>query len=175
MSIPVITTERLFLRPLRIGDAADMYAYAQDELVARPGMWEPYESLEDCERHVEQLVGLYKRDLMWWALEHRGDGRLIGRVELSDWNRENARAELSYALSRDYWGLGLMTEAAAVAADYGWNELALHRLGATVRPNNVASVKILERLGMEREGQLRHYRRLWGEWVDVDVYSALGG
>lgn len=136
-------------------------------------MWEPYSSFEECERHVEQLVGLYDRDLMWWAIEHRAEGKLIGRVELSEWNRRDARAELSYALDREYWGQGLMTEAVACAADYGWRHLGLHRLAATVVPSNVASVRILERLGMEREGRLRDYRRLWGEWVDIDVYAAL--
>ncbi|MBS1718223.1 MAG: GNAT family N-acetyltransferase [Armatimonadetes bacterium] len=173
MSIPTFMSERLILRPLRATDAADMFAYAQDEQVARPGMWEPYASFEECERHVQQLVGLYERDLMWWALEHRADGKVIGRVELSDWSRDNERANLSYALAQEYWGQGLMTEAALIAMDYGWKELKLHRLGATVLPDNEASIKLLGKLGFEFEGRLRHHRKHWGEWVDVDVYGML--
>ncbi len=173
MPIPGIETDRLLLRPLRQGDAADMFAYAQDELVARPGMWEPYGSFEECEWHVERLVGLYQRDLMWWGMEHRADGRLVGRVELSNWDRHDSRAELSYALSREHWGQGLMTEAVAAAVDYGWNVLKLHRLSATVFPENAASIRVLKGVGMEREGTLRHYRKLYGEWLDVDVYAVL--
>ncbi len=171
MPIPVIETDRLVLRTLQLDDAEDIYGYAQDDLVARPGMWEPYASFDKCVAHVERLVA--DERLMWWVLEHKIDRRVIGRVELSGWIRSDAHAELSYALSRPYWGQGLMTEAAAVAADYGWRELGLHRLSATVRPENVASVRVLQRLGMEREGRLRDYRRLYGEWVDVDVYAAI--
>ena len=83
MPIPTLQTERLLLRPLELGDAEDMFAYAQDEEVARPGMWEPYASFSECENHLNHLIGLYDRGLMWWALFHKEDERLIGRVELS--------------------------------------------------------------------------------------------
>jgi len=109
MPIPEFTTDRLILRPLRIGDAADMFVYAKDDLVARPGMWEPYSSFQDCTRHVEQLVGLYDRDLMWWALEHREDRRLLAGSSFPIGAGEMHAP--GYALNRDYWGQGLMTEA----------------------------------------------------------------
>jgi len=173
MAIPTISTDRLILRPLTRADALDLYAYAQDEQVARSGMWEPFASQSECTEYVARLVADYERGLMWWALEHRADGRVVGRVQLSDWTRGDARAELSYALHRSYWGQGLMTETVAPAVAYGWHELELHRLGAVVLPYNTASIRILERLGMRREGTLRHHRRLWGEWVDVDVYAVL--
>ncbi len=169
--IPEITTDRLVLRPLRIEDAADMFTYSQDEAVARPGMWIPYGSFAECARHVENLVKSYETGLMWWAMEHRIDGKVIGRVELSEWNKRDARAELSYALKRAYWGQGLMSEATLIAAEYGWTEMKLHRLAATVLRNNEASKKILQKLGMVQEGTLRDYRRLYAEWVDVDVYA----
>jgi ribosomal-protein-alanine N-acetyltransferase len=150
-----------------------MFAYAQDELVARPGMWEPYSSFEECESHVDQLIREYESGLMWWALVLIEDDRLIGRVQLSDWSRSNSRAELSYALDRSYWGRGLMTEAVIAAANFGWTSMELHRLEATVLPDNQASIRLLSTLGMKREGRLRHYRRLWGDWVDVDIYGML--
>lgn len=173
MPIPDVSTERLILRPLRIEDATDMFEYAQDERVARPGMWEPYASFEDCERHVTHLLNLYETGLMWWALEHRASGKMIGRVQISEWDRDHRRAELSYALHRAYWGQGLMTEAVREAVNYGWSELKLHRLGATVLPDNAASIRILRSVGMQYEGKHKHYRFLWGEWVDVDVYGTL--
>ncbi len=173
MPIPVLETARLILRPLRAGDAHDMFEYAQDPALARLGMWDPYDSFEACEQHIEHLIPLYEKRLMWWAIEHRADKRLIGRVELAEWDPDNEHAELGYALNRNYWGQGLMTEAVALAVDYGWTQLALHRLGATVLPENTASIRLLTRIGMKREGRLRDYRRLAGEWVDVDVYGML--
>jgi ribosomal-protein-alanine N-acetyltransferase len=173
MAIPEIVTDRLILRRLRLGDAVDMYAYAQDEAVARPGLWEPYDSLEACSIDVARLVE--NDSLMWWALEYRNDARVIGRVQLSDWSRRHSHAELSYALRREYWGQGLMTEAVVKAVEYGWEELRLHRLSAVVRPDNLASVRILENLGMKHEGRMRHHRWLWGEWVDLDLYAVVRG
>lgn len=173
MPIPELTTDRLILRPIRRTDTADIFVYAQDPLVALPGMWDPYASYEACELHVHQLADLYDRGLMWWGLEHRQEGRIVGRVELSDWSRQDARADLSYALSREHWGQGLMSEAVAMAVDYGWNQLKLHRLGATVLPGNEASIRILTKVGMQREGRLRDYRRLAGKWFDVDAYAVL--
>ncbi len=173
MPIPNIQTPRLLLRQLERSDAEELFVYAQDERVARPGMWEPYSSFADCAAHIDQLIASYESYLMWWALVHRADDRLIGRVEISRWSRENARAELSYALHHDYWGQRLMTEAVTAAIEYGWNTLDLHRLEATVLPNNLASIRLLTSLGMEREGTMRHHRMLWGEWVDVDLYSMI--
>ncbi len=68
MAIPEVVTERLFLRPRQVGHAADIFGYAQYELVARSGMWELYESFEQCQRHMERLPT--DSDLMWWSLEH---------------------------------------------------------------------------------------------------------
>ncbi len=102
MAIPPIETERLILRPLRLDDLNDLFEYAQDEEVARPGMWEPYPSFEACREHLEQLVASYSTDLMWWGVEHRQDRKLIGRVDLALWSRQNARAEIGYALHRRY-------------------------------------------------------------------------
>lgn len=171
MPIPEIVTNRLVLRPLRTGDAQDVYAYAQDALVAKMGMWEPYESIEQCRNHLARLVA--DSELMWWALEHRAEGRVIGRVQLSDWSKAHRHAELSYALSREFWGQGLMSEAVVPVVEFGWQNLELHRLSAVVRPENLASVKILANVGMEREGRMRHHRWLGGEWVDLDLYAML--
>jgi RimJ/RimL family protein N-acetyltransferase len=76
MAIPEIVTERVRLRRLQVSDAPDIFAYGQDELVAKSGLWELYESFDQCQRHVERLVA--DEDLMWWALEHRAGWRVRG-------------------------------------------------------------------------------------------------
>lgn len=173
MPIPVIQTDRLILRPLREDDAEDMYAYAQDPLVAEPGMWKPFDSFADCQLFVLDLLPSYEGDLMWWALEHKGDHKMIGRVQLSSWSRSDARAELSFALNRDYWHQGLMTEASRAAITYGWETLNLHRIWAKVYADNAPSTRVLVKLGMRQEARLRDECRVGDVWKDLDIYAVL--
>ncbi|MEO8397647.1 MAG: GNAT family protein, partial [Chloroflexota bacterium] len=86
---------------------------------------------------------------------------------------DDAHADISYALHQGYWGRGLMGQAAERIARYGFDTLKLNRLSAAVFPDNLASLRILEKLGMIREGCLRQYRSTRGAREDVLIYAAL--
>ncbi len=171
--IPTFETPRLILRPLREADFPDLFEYAQDPAVARDGMWTPYESEDKAREDFMRLLSFYPRGFMWWALEHKADGKMIGRCQLDNYDSDDARADISYALNQDYWGQGLMREAAQRVARYGFEVLNLNRLSATAFPDNVASIRILEKLGMLREGCLRQYRTSRGQPEDVYMFAAL--
>lgn len=173
MMLTSLQTPRLFLRPLNEGDFADFYEYAQDPAVSGPGMWRPYLSETVAREDFEHILSLYSQGLLWWALEHRPTGRMIGRCELAAYNPDDARAELSYALNRQFWGQGLTTEAARAVLRYAFEEMRLNRVSAKVFADNSASVRLLEKLGMVREGRLRQYVQVRGQPEDVDIYSLL--
>jgi ribosomal-protein-alanine N-acetyltransferase len=173
MTIPLLETAHLILRPLRETDFADYFEYAQDPAVASSGMWQPYESETDALADFTHLLTLYPLGLMWWALEGKDNGKMIGRCQLDRYDSDEARAEISYALHQSYWGRGYMGEAAEQVARYGFEDLRLNRLSATVCPDNAASIRILEKLGMIREGCLRQYRATRGAPEDVLIYAAL--
>jgi [ribosomal protein S5]-alanine N-acetyltransferase len=171
--IPTIETTRLSLRPLTFNDFADFYEYAQDPAVSGPGMWLPYPSEAGAREDFERILSFYTRHLMWWALEDRLTGKMIGRCQLAEYDREDARAELSYALHHNFWGQGLMYEAASAVLGYGFETLKLNRVGAQVFIDNQGSIRVLEKLGMVQEGCLRHYRQVRGKPENVYVYSLL--
>jgi ribosomal-protein-alanine N-acetyltransferase len=173
MPIPIVETERLILRPLREGDLDDLFEYAQDPVVADLGMWQPYESYEACRAHLEQLIGLYARFLKWWALEDKATGKMIGRCELSHYDDEDRKAEISYALNRNFWRRGLMREAMKAVLIHGYTELNLDRVSAVVLIDNVASIALLEGHGFQHEGIMRHYTYVRGKPDDVYLYSLL--
>lgn len=173
MTLPVFETDRLTLRALTAQDFDDMYAYAQDIEVALPGMWQPYPSEEEARADFARILGHYERGLMWWALEHKPDGKMIGRVQLGDYDDEDAHAELSYALNRHYWRRGLVSEAILPVLRYGFETLNLNRISAKVFTDNAASIGLLEKLGMMREGCLREYRGTRGRLEDVYIYALL--
>jgi [ribosomal protein S5]-alanine N-acetyltransferase len=83
---------------------------------------------------------------------------VIGACGLSITNYVWGDAELWYVLNRQYWGHGYMTEAAQALITFGFRQLDLHRIWAMCHPENVGSWRVLEKLGMTREGEYQYLR-----------------
>ncbi len=173
MALPTLKTERLILRPLQLTDLDDLFEYAQDPAVFQPGMWQPYGSYESAKRHLETVLSHYFDGLLWWALEHKADGKMIGRCELSHVDRDDKHAEIGYALNSNYWRQGLMTEAMNRIINYALKEMKLNRIQAYVLIDNTRSYKLLEKMGFEREGHLREFSQVKGYPEDVYIYGLL--
>ena len=84
-----------------------------------------------------------------------------------------APGELTYLYARLFWGRGYATEAARAILAYAFRDLDLHRVYATCRPANVGSSRVLEKLGMRREGHLVQHRWMKGRWQDSLLYAIL--
>jgi [ribosomal protein S5]-alanine N-acetyltransferase len=167
-----LRTERLLLRPWRLRDIDDAYAYASDEEWARY-LWNtpwPYER-----RHAEEFVGRAVADT-WetqaqFAIEF--EHRVIGGIRLYLTNPPiNSVAGLGYNVGRPYWNRGFVTEAAMAMLNYGFGA-GLHKVSATADSRNVGSIRVMEKLGMIREGVLRRHRFSHGEYVDEVHYGLL--
>ena len=100
------------------------------------------------------------------------EGHLVGRVML-EVDRVNLVATLGYGVAREHWGRGIASEAAQAVTDYAFTELGVEKVAARVDPRNVASVRVLEKLGMQREGVLRSQVVRWGERADRALYGIL--
>jgi ribosomal-protein-alanine N-acetyltransferase len=174
--LPGIETERLVLRKLRVEDAEDMFEYGQDPEIAFRGMWSPLGSLEESRADIAEAIESYAAgSLIGWAIEHRADRKMIGRIGLGPYSRLNHRAEIGYAMHRAYWGLGLATEAVRGVLGFAFQEMGLNRVQAIVLPDNIGSIRVLEKAGMQREGLLRGYQYVRGEYQDVCMYGVLKG
>lgn len=172
--LPVIETPRLILRKLRLMDAADMLEYTSDREIALSTLNIPLELLVDSVYEIEDaLEGYANNSLLDWAIEYRGDGRMIGRIGLLNYHMGHARADLGYALNRKYWGQGLATEAARAVIDFGFGTLRLNRIGAFVLPDNAASMRVLAKIGMQHEGIQREVNAIRGTPEDLHGYSIL--
>ena len=111
--------------------------------------------------------------LQWGIALDDDDGRIIGTVTLCAFALDHRRCEIGYALGADHWGQGLAGEAVARALAFAFDELDLARIEADVDPRNDASIRLLERLGFQREGLLRARWRVAGEVQDALVYGLL--
>ena len=89
-----------------------------------------------------------------WALTGRDDDRPVGMIEL---RLAGHRAEMGYVLARDRWGRGLMSEAALVVVDWALAQPGVFRVWSVTDVDNGASARVLEKVGMQREGLLRRW------------------
>lgn len=100
-------------------------------------------------------------------------GIFIGVVAIWHINFKFKSAEIWYKLHPDYWGKGIGTEAAMALINFGFSTLNLHRIEAGCAVQNIASARILEKVGMTREGAKRKALPIRGEWIDNYEYAIL--
>jgi len=166
-----LRTERLVLRPFAFGDTEDVVAYANDaEWSTFLPVPFPY-GRGDAETFIAQRVLEEPQKGRTWTLEY--EERAVGGINVS-WDVSNRSAELGWSVARRLWGQGLTTEAARAvsrAAFAAWEEL--NRIEAMAFGGNGASLRVMEKLGMQREGHLRQKRLLKGEFHDEVWYSLL--
>jgi [ribosomal protein S5]-alanine N-acetyltransferase len=174
MTVPVLRTTRLVLRPPSVMDADDVLAFRGDPEVQRHND----KTLADRNAAVaflDFLVGEcdtgHRRH---WVIEV--DGTVVGLVGLHAWHAHHRRAELGYDVHRDWWGRSVAFEAASAVIDHGFADLDLERIEAYVIDVNTRSVRLLERLGFRHEGTRRRYSlEDDGLYHDSLVYALLAG
>lgn len=167
-----IETERLVLRPPRLADARDVFAYSRDGSVSRYVLWDTHACIGDTRRF---LAGL-KRENRLRAAFHlcavlRETGRVVGTVGFCRIDRENGCAEAGYSFGRAYWGRGLATEALAALMRCGFDGMGFHRIEGRCDVRNPASARVMEKCGMRREGLMRHCVFNKGEYADILLYA----
>jgi RimJ/RimL family protein N-acetyltransferase len=172
MTLP-IETDRLLLRRFTLNDIDDIVELVSHSSVARVGA-KIKASAAEVEKHIElqnslQLFELNKCfDL---GIELKGENKIIGFVGLI--RKNHKQGEVGWALNIGYRGEGYAAEAAKALVSYGFEKLGLHRVWADTSIMNVPSWKVMERLGMRREGHYRESEFQDGQWIDIVVYAIL--
>ena len=173
-SLPPLETERLLLRPVRRGDAADFYAYASDPEVARHVLWRAHRSLSETRAVIRMIRRQYwNAEPSLYAIVLRSSGRMIGTIGFNAWDEEHLSAEVGYSLAREFWHQGLATEALQALLGLCFDRMGLHRVEGMHELDNPASGRVMEHCGMRREGVLRGRIRNKGAWKDVCLYAIL--
>ncbi|HEY1928334.1 MAG TPA: GNAT family protein [Caulobacteraceae bacterium] len=170
-----IRTERMVLRDFRFDDLEAVHAYASDPEVVRYMPWGPNTEDDTRERmkFSETEAATCPRTEYNLAIELLAEQRVVGSIALHPVDLPNGTMMTGYCLRRDLWGRGLVFEAARALLDAGFGQLGLHRIFATCDVRNTGSWRVMEKLGMRREGLLRKDRLVRGEWRDTYVYAVL--
>jgi [ribosomal protein S5]-alanine N-acetyltransferase len=170
-----LQTERLLLRDVQPEDWRDMHGYASDPEVVKYMTWGPNTEEQSRAHAAARSLAPVPGPRVSWelVLEHKSTRRVIGGCGIRIRSTVNRDADIGYVLHRDYWGQGLVTEAAIAIIEVGFSTLRMHRIWATTDPQNLRSIRVLERLGMRFEGRLREHLWCKQRWRDSALYSVL--
>lgn len=158
-----IETERLIIRPFRPGDWRDLLEYLS---LPETYVFEPGDPIDEDD--ARRLADERSRGTAFHAVQLRAEAKLVGHLYFAPVEPLSSRTfELGFIFNPRYQRLGLATEAAAALIDHAFAQLDVHRVIAECHPDNVASTRVLEKVGLEREGRLRQ-----NIWFHADASGA---
>jgi RimJ/RimL family protein N-acetyltransferase len=179
--MPEIETSRLYLRQFSMADLNDLSVIRSDPEVMRfIGTGQPH-SVDQVKESLEHIFAGWKQHGFGrWAVLHKPDKKLIGWSGLAFLDKTD-EIEIGYGIAKEYWNRGFTTEAAAASIRYGFEELKLNRIVAVAMPENIASRRVMEKIGMRYEktghwyeAELVYYAISQDEYEPVDaVYEVL--
>jgi RimJ/RimL family protein N-acetyltransferase len=171
-----IQTSRLIIRPFEAADIDDVIAYHSRPDVTQYLYWKT--------RNHSEVRKVLKKRVATKTLRQEGDSlvlavevietcKVIGDLYLMWRSQEHQQAEIGFVFNPDYHGQGYATEASEVILSLGFREYGFHRIFGRCDARNVASYRLMERLGMRREAHLIHNELFKGEWSDELIYAIL--
>jgi RimJ/RimL family protein N-acetyltransferase len=166
----ILETKRLLLRHLILEDLNDLFALYRDPEI-RKYFPEGILNLEETKEELEWHMNGHPKypELGLWATIHKETGKFIGRCGLLPWIIEGQdEVEIAYLLDKSFWGQGLATEAAQGILQYGFEYLQLSRLICLIDPENIASQRVAEKIGMAFERKVNGYE---GDNIPFFIYS----
>ena len=148
-------TKRLTLRALTVEDAEAFYSLNGDPEVMRLTGEPPLESLDEARAALASYPDFDRVGYGRWGCVHHEDQRVIGFCGLKYLDDLDA-VDVGYRFLPEYWGRGLATEACLASVTFGFEVLKLDRIIGIVLPDNAASIRVLEKVGMRSEGEFTY-------------------
>ncbi len=168
---PTIYLDRLTLREPRYSDVTDVFAFCSDPASSKYADWHPHSDKNETRSYISWLKKRNENYAYTWVIELESQKKVVGTISIVGMDYSRRIATVGYTLNRDYQHQGLATEALKGVIRYLFEELFVERVQAKVIPQNEASIKLLERVGMKCEGLLRRGAYCKTACVDVYVYA----
>jgi len=168
-----ISTGRLILRKPGLEDAESIFRnYASDPAVTRYLIWRPHTHIDQTKEFVSACIRSWQEETRFpFVICETGSSEAIGMIEL---RLEAYKADIGYVLARKFWGLGYMAEALRAGINWCFERPEIYRVWAVCDTENIASARVMEKAGMQREGCLRReiiHPNIDDRPRDVYIYS----
>lgn len=170
-SFPQLETDRLLLRQATLEDAEAIFAIFSDPKVTQFHDLHTFTRIEQAIEVIERRANGFAsgRGIRWGIARHT-DNFLIGSCGFT-WNRAANAAEVGYELASPFWQQGIMGEALQAILQYGLAEVGVQSVIAEVMLDNIASKKLLEKLGFQSQGILRQHGFWKGQYHDLEQFA----
>lgn len=163
-----IETERLVIREFESADWQEVYDYTSDSAVMKY-IPEGVFSEEDAKAFVDGNRG---GNAEKFSVVLKGEDILIGHISFHKYFGEHTY-EIGWVFNPKYYNKGYASEAARAMVEFGFKEMKLHRIIATCQPENPASYRVMEKIGMRREGYFKKCIPQGDGWWDEYYYAIL--
>jgi [ribosomal protein S5]-alanine N-acetyltransferase len=171
---PVLTGEGLLFRELTKIDALDLFQIRSNAQVMKYMDSLCMKSLNEAKTLISNIHLQYRQHMgITWGIVDPSDNKLIGTFGFWRIIHQHCRAEIGYSLHPDYWGKGIMTKAFKILLEFGFDKLQLHSIEANVNPGNLASIRLLERIGFRKEAHFKENFLFNKQFTDSAIYCLL--
>lgn len=169
----IVQTERLLIREFVEDDAEAFHRFNSDPEVMRYTGDTPTTSIQQARQMIRDYPDYRRHGYGRWAVVYKPDERVIGfnGLKYLDGLEET---DLGYRLRSDYWGRGIATESSLAIVRYGFETLGLQRIIGLVFPVNLASIRVLEKIGMHYDGMIEYFGERVQRWVIESTPEARG-
>jgi ribosomal-protein-alanine N-acetyltransferase len=169
---PVLETERLILREVRLEDATELFRMRSNprtmQYIPRPVA----KTKSDATKLIRTMKrGIAKNEGINWTITFKQDPKLIGIIGYYRISKESYRGEVGYILAEEHHGKGIMNEALEVVLKHGFEKMGFHTIEGVIDPGNIASEKLLLKNGFVKEGHFRENLLYEGQWLDSVHYT----
>ncbi len=156
-----LETERLILRRFEAKDSEDMYYnVASDPMVNKFLTWPLHKCISDTILLLERWTEQYQDSERYrWAIELKEIGRVIGIIASPTVKNRTDTVDITYCIGSKWWGQGFVVEALKVIIDFFFEEVKVNRIEAGYDENNPSSGRVMEKIGMKKEGVIRQAGR----------------
>ncbi|MBY0509345.1 MAG: GNAT family N-acetyltransferase [Rhodospirillaceae bacterium] len=170
-----LQTRRLVIRDYTAADAAAVLGYVQD-----PAYWQYQRGdpptlgqIETLMQWVTQEQATSPRTMYFFAATRKDTGEIIGEGVLKVINPAERQGEIGFGVAPKYWKQGYGTEIATAVLEAAFAHFKLHRVAGQCSPDNKGSIRVMQKLGMGREGLLRDIYHARGKWWSTLIYGIL--
>ena len=170
----ILQTERLTIRPITMEDKNEIFEYRRDKATNKYQGWIP-ETIADVEAFIGKLPQQINVPETWFqfAIVERATQKVVGDLGVHFIGPDNRQAEIGCTLNKAFHKRGYATEAIRKVLDYLFNTLSKHRVTTSIDPENISSIRLVERIGFRKEAHFIESLWMKGQWVDDVIYALL--
>jgi len=170
----ILETKRLIIRPIKIDDKDEVFEYRSDRETNKYQGWIPI-TLSDVEAFIGKISQQINEPETWFqfVIIEKETRKIIGDLGIHFFGRENKQVEIGCTLNKNFQKRGYAEESVKRVIDFLFKDLKKHRIIASIDPENINSIQMVERIGFRKEAYFVESLYIKEKWVDDLIYAMI--